>query len=131
MAAMHTLGDVELPAGMLWADEFDWTPVEKSVGYTLTGAMVVQASKRKAGRPITLEASDDRGWKGMTRAKVSALREMAAAATATYALSLADGRSFTVMFAPDSPLSARPVYSKENPPDDWPYVVTLKLQVTE
>lgn len=129
MALTHRIGEVEIPAGMTWTDEFDWTPVSKAVDYSLTGAMIVQASTRKAGRPITLAATDDRGWRGMTRTKLASLYAMAEAPTATYALTLADGRAFTVMFAADTPIAAHPIYNHDNPPADWPYVVTLKLQV--
>ncbi|MDQ7990181.1 MAG: hypothetical protein REI09_11165 [Candidatus Dactylopiibacterium sp.] len=127
MALHHTLGAIQLPAGMTWDDEFDWSPVVKSLEYSLTGAAVIQAARRLAGRPITLAASDDQGWKGMTREKLQALYALAAVPSATYILSLADGRSFTVAFAAEEPISARPLFRHEAPPADWPYVVTLKF----
>ena len=124
----HTLDGVALPAGMIWEDEFDWSPVASESEYSLTGALVIDAATRQAGRPITLAANDTRGWSGMTRDKVLALCTKAAAPGATYALTLADGRSFTVAFRPgDEPITARQVWDRELPPADWPYVVTLRL----
>ena len=124
----HTLDGLALPAGMIWQDEFDWSPALSAQEYSLTGALVIDAGTRQAGRPITLAASDDRGWSGMTRDKLITLRAKAAVAAATYTLQLADGRSFTVAFRPgDEPITARQVWDREVPPADWPYVVTLRL----
>ena len=124
----HTLDGLALPAGMIWQDEFDWSPTLSAQEYSVTGALVIDAGTRQAGRPITLAASDDRGWSGMTRDKLITLRAKAAVAGATYTLQLADGRSFTVAFRPgDEPITARQVWDREVPPADWPYVVTLRL----
>ena len=124
----HTLDGLALPAGMIWQDEFDWSPTLSAQEYSLTGALVIDAGTRQAGRPITLAASDDRGWSGMTRDKLITLRAKAVVAGATYTLQLADGRSFTVAFRPgDEPITARQVWDREVPPADWPYVVTLRL----
>ena len=128
MPTPHILDGIELPAGMIWEDEFDWSPAIAAQEYSLTGALVIDAGARQAGRPITLAASDDRGWSGMTRSKLIALRAKAAAAGATYSLTLADGRAFTVAFRPgESPIAARQVWDRELPPADWPYIVTLRL----
>ena len=124
----HTLDGLALPAGMSWQDEFSWSPALSAQEYSLTGALVIDAGTRQAGRPLTLAASDDRGWSGMTRDKLITLRAKAAVAGATYALTLADGRSFAVAFRPgEEPITARQVWDREVPPADWPYVVTLRL----
>lgn len=63
--------------GLMWADEFAWNPVEQSTQRTITGALVVQASARVAGRPITLAAEDDNsGW--VTRSALEQCRVWAA-----------------------------------------------------
>lgn len=123
----HTLDTVQLPRGLVWVDEFDWRPVEASTEYTLGGALVYDSATRLAGRPITLQANDDAGWRGMTRAVVQAVYALAEAPSAVYVLTLADGRSFDVSFAPDSPFEARPVARPELPGADHPYVTTLRL----
>lgn len=45
-----------------WTDEFAWTPVVQAIDYSLTGAMLVQAGTRQAGRPITLEGTQSAAW---------------------------------------------------------------------
>lgn len=123
----HLLDTVQLPRGLIWVDEFDWRPVEASTEYTLSGALVYDSATRQAGRPITLQANEDAGWLGMTRAVVLAIQALASAPGAVYVLTLADGRSFDVAFAPDNPFEARPVARPELPGADHPYVATLRL----
>lgn len=126
--ANHQLGTIAIPPGCMWTDEFEWSPLETAKEYGLTGALIVDVAERQNGRPITLEASDEKGWLGMTRAKLKSLYALAAVPNATYPLILADGREFTVMFRPgEAPISARPLANRENPPDDWPYIITLRL----
>lgn len=60
--AGHFLGGIELPRGMLWVDEFNWSAVSKSVERSITGAQVIDASPLLAGRPITLQADETQGW---------------------------------------------------------------------
>jgi hypothetical protein len=125
--AHHTLETITVHAGCRWIDEFDWSPVESSREYGVTGAQIIDVGIRQAGRPITLQASDRTGWRGMTRTVVQSLHALASAA-AEYSLTLADGREFDVIFAPGAePITARPIADRENPPDDWPYIITLRL----
>ena len=51
----HTLATIQIPRGLVWVDEHDWTPVESATEYSITGALLVDAGTRLAGRPITLE----------------------------------------------------------------------------
>ena len=125
MTTHHTLGSVAVPRGMVWVDEFDWVPVERAVAYSLAGALLVDVAPRLAGRPITLAGEVDAGWLG--RSVVAQLYALASATDATYTLTLADGRAFTVMFAPDSPFEAKPVGRPELPTATNPYYATLRL----
>ena len=126
--ANHVLQGVEINAGCMWVDEFDWSPVESASEYGITGALIVDVAARQNGRPITLEAYDEKGWLGMTRDNLKSLYALAAVPGATYSLTLADGQEFTVMFRPgQAPISARPLAGRENPPDSWPYIITLNL----
>lgn len=121
----HTLGLVQIPRGMVWADEFDWSEVERQAEYSITGALLLDAAVRQAGRPITLEGSDSAGW--ITRATLLQLQALAQDPGATHALTLADGRTFTVSFAPGTPITATPVARPELPPSHHPYVATVRL----
>lgn len=126
-AAYHLLDTVQLPRGLIWVDEFDWQAVEASTEYTLGGALVYESATRQAGRPITLQADQEAGWLGMTRSVVLAVHALASVPSAVYVLTLADGRSFNVSFAPENPFEAKPVARPELPALDHPYVATLRL----
>ncbi len=123
--AGHFLNGIELPRGMLWVDEFNWSAVEKTIERSITGAQVIDAAARVAGRPITLEAVEDQGW--IRRATLLAVRALADAPGGEYLLKLADGREFTVQFAAEDPIEAQPVSRPELPESTHPYVATLRL----
>lgn len=123
--AFHTLDLVNLPRGMVWVDEHDWVAAQNATEYSITGALLVDAATRLAGRPITLQAEEDAGW--IRRDVLASLRALANAPGATYTLTLADARVFTVMFAPDTPITARPIARPELPAAAHPYVATVRL----
>ncbi|MDP9965084.1 hypothetical protein J2W37_002804 [Variovorax paradoxus] len=128
MAALkfHALAGLQIPRGMVWADEFGWSRVEKSLEYSLTGAALIDAGVRLAGRPITLQGEVDAGW--IRRGALTALQALADAnAIGAHALVLADGRSFTVQFAPGLPVEGKPLARPELPVEDYPYVATVRL----
>ena len=125
MTTHHTLGTTIIPRGMVWVDEFDWVPVERAMTYSLTGALLVDVAPCLAGRPITLAGEVDAGWLG--RGVVAQLYALASATDATYTLTLADGRTFSVRFADGNPIEAEPITRAELPQADLPYVVTLRL----
>jgi hypothetical protein len=64
-----------LPDDLDWSDEYTWQQVEQSAEYALTGALVVEAATKQAGRPITLQGADDRAW--IARAALDQLRAWA------------------------------------------------------
>ena len=121
----HTLQLIPLPRGMVWVDEHDWVATQQSTEYSITGALLVDAATRLAGRPITLQGEADAGW--IRRDVLAQVRALADAPGATYTLTLADDRSFTVMFAPDQPVSARPIARPELPTASHPYAATVRL----
>lgn len=123
----HTLGAISLPSGMVWEDEFGWDKVQRSASYSVTGALILDVGTKLAGRPITLTAEADAGW--IRRGTLRALYELVEGdPAARHTLTLADGRSFTVTFAPDgAPIVATPIGRPELPPDEWPYYITLRL----
>ncbi|WP_240531383.1 hypothetical protein [Variovorax boronicumulans] len=122
----HTLAGLQIPRGMVWSDEFGWSRVEKSLEYSLTGAALIDAGVRLAGRPITLQGEVDAGW--IKRGVLTALHALAEAdAISVHALVLADGRTFTVQFAPGLAVEGKPLARPELPVADYPYVATLRL----
>lgn len=122
----HALGALQIPRGMVWSDEFGWNPVEKSLEYSVTGAALIDAGVRLAGRPISLQGEADAGW--IARGGLVALQALNAAdPVGEHALVLADGRSFTVQFAPGLAVEGKPLARPELPVDDYPYVATVRL----
>lgn len=121
----HTLGALDIPRSLIWVDEFNWTAPVQAHEYSITGALIVDVATRQAGRPITLQGVDDHGW--VARGALVSLWSLVNSTTAALALTLADGRSFSVRFAPDAPIEATPITRAELPPEDLPYVVTLRL----
>jgi len=122
----HTLAGLQIPRGMVWSDEFGWSRVEKSLEYSLTGAALIDAGVRLAGRPITLQGEVEAGW--IKRGALAALQALAESdATGTHALVLADGRSFTVQFAPGLAVEGKPLARPEIPVEDYPYIATVRL----
>jgi hypothetical protein len=73
----HTASSITLtlPDALSWADEYTWSPVEQTKTYTTTGALLIEEGVKQAGRPITLEGSEDRTW--CTRAVVDQLHAWA------------------------------------------------------
>lgn len=58
-----TLAGITLPGDLYWSDEFTAWKVGQSIKTSLTGARIVQESALQAGRPITLESSQEgRNW---------------------------------------------------------------------
>lgn len=113
-----------LPRGMVWADELDWLATQQTAEYSTTGALLLDAGTRQAGRPITLAAADDAGW--ITRAALLSLRALDP--LATYTLTLSGGATHTVRFAPGGePITAHPVGRPELPGAATYYVATLRL----
>jgi hypothetical protein len=122
----HTLAGLQIPRGMVWVDEFGWSRVEKSLEYSLTGAALIDAGVRLAGRPISLQGEVDAGW--IKRGALTALQTLAEAGpTAAHALVLADGRTFTVQFAPGLPVEGKPIARPELPVENYPYAATVRL----
>ncbi len=116
-----------LPDDLEWSDEYAWLPVEQSIDYSVTGALIVDVGTKQAGRLITLRGDDKTAW--LTRTEVDALRAWAAVPGQGLTLTLADARVFEVAFRHhDAPaLDATPVlFTAPMSAGDW-YFVTLKF----
>lgn len=119
------LDGITLSDGLLWSDEFDYTPVKQNIKTMLDGSQLIQEGVAQAGRPITLQGTEQRGW-----VKRSALEQLFAKLTIAtpMALSLPDGRSFNVRWRHnDKPIDAKSLQEICVPAPDQPYAVTLRL----
>ena len=120
------LDTLTLPDDFLWVNEFDWSPVAQSVDRSLTGALMVFESEKAYGRSIVL-GDGENSW--LTRAQLDLLFTLSENLTHKMPLTLADGRSFTVVFdrSEGSPIEALPILPSTAPsPTDF-YAVTLRL----
>lgn len=118
---------VTLPDALNWVDEYTWSPVVQSKSYTTTGALLIEEGVRQAGRPITLEGSEDTTW--CTRALVDQLHAWAQTTGVTLTLTLR-GMARTVTFDHENgALQGLPVLFFEDgsiASTDW-YVPTLRF----
>lgn len=92
-------------------EEFLWCPVGQVKKYSL-GSNVIFQENIRAGKPLTLIASEDRAW--FTRATVLALHQLASAVNTTYTLSMQNEQTINenriVRFRRDSgPLNLQPL----------------------
>lgn len=118
-----------LPAGLIWRDEFDWSPVESTQTYTLAGALIIEQASKQAGRPVSLAADDKMNW--LKRQTVETLRQWQGIVKRVFRLSIG-GQAIDVIFDQNQPMTARPV--KEIPQygeNDWFHVTLNFIEVTE
>lgn len=126
------LQEILLPDDLLWVDEFNWQhSVSKSI-YSLTGSLLIQASRRQKGRKMTFEAPTPQygwversvvttlqGWVDVNPTRVMSLE-------LNYAL---DNRTFGVVFRhEDGAFEAEPVLGvpDRHASDSW-YRIKLRL----
>jgi len=123
---MILLDSLNLPSGLVWADQYASQAVAQTVKRTLAGSLVVFHAGHPAGREITLESTQDSGW--LTRAQVEALALLAASPGASYVLHIHD-ETYQVMFRHHEPpaLDARPLWAYDQPRASDFFLVTLKL----
>ena len=128
---MITLSDssttITLSDDLFWSDEAQYSAVQQTVEYSITGALLVSSSTKLAGRPITLgPETESSAW--MSRSVLDALLAYAAVAGKTMTLSLR-GVDYDVMFRhQDAPaIDARPVVHFNDVDPDDNYLITIKL----
>lgn len=63
------LDDIRLPKDLIWQDEFLWEPVAQVYEYSVEGNLLIQESKKKKGRYITLVGQNDMAWLDRTDMK--------------------------------------------------------------
>lgn len=116
---------IDLPPDLIWPDEFTWQQVEQSSEYTTTGALVLDAFAKQAGRPITLQGSETFAW--CQRGDLVTLRNWASQAGATFTLTLR-GLARTVVFNHDAgAIEAEAILDYADPIDADPYAITIRF----
>ncbi len=119
---MLKLNEITLPAGLRWADKYDWTPVHQSLEISLTGTVLIEEAAQLAGRPITLVGGADACW--LPRAELDVLRALTLTAGLELTLDLGPDGIHTVIWSRDGqPIEARPLVDYTDPVDDTIYVI--------
>lgn len=120
---------VVLPAGLIWQDEFNWSPLRMATAYSLSGALIVERATALAGRPVTLVGHRNFAW--ITRTDLATLRTLLAL-DSTLTLTLHDARAFAVVPVQDPlEVSLLPRVRDSGPADPsagaWYVLESLKL----
>lgn len=126
---------IELPEDLEWVDELTSWAVAQSEEYSLTGALIIQRSKRLAGRPITLQSGGNFGW--ATRETIEALKaldELAESTPMTLEMSIypTGTQTFSVQFRRgESPAieSAQRKHRLPPTPDEYCSLVLRLIEV--
>lgn len=120
------LAAVQLPAAMMWPDEFTAQSVAQSAKRTLDGSLVVVYGGLQAGRNITLESGPDTGW--LTKTQVDAIKLLADIPGGVYTLTLRS-TNYQVMFRHDEApaFEATPIWPFATPQAGDYYIARLKL----
>lgn len=119
------LDNLTLPTDLIFVDEFDWSPIEQSQSYSITGALIIQRGVKQAGREITLQGDNTSGL--ISRADLKLL-EAKLTAAAPIVLTLNDTRTFNVIFNHSKkPIEAKPQVDYSDPTDADLYTLKINL----
>jgi hypothetical protein len=117
-----------LPPSLVWEDEFNWTPVQKTFTHGVGGSLIIQSGVKEAGRAITLRSPDqEMGW--MYRPELLDLFAWAEDDEKVMTLHLekaTDTRTFKVVFA-ENPIESSSVQSWKDHTSEEPFIVKIKL----
>jgi len=122
-----TLGStsVDLPDDLAWPGEFGWAAIAQKKTYSVTGALIVEAGLKKAGRTIVLQSDDGTAW--IPRSDLAALRTFAETPGATMTL-VFRSQTFTVNFDHEAgAMESSPVVDYSDPDDADNSTVVLRF----
>jgi hypothetical protein len=119
------LDTLTLPTDLIWIDEFDWTPVQQTQTYSITGALIIERGIKQAGREITLAGDNSSGM--ISRADLKTL-ETKLTLNTPLVLTLNDARTFNVIFNhAKKPIDAKPQIDFSTPDDGDLYTLKINL----
>lgn len=121
------LDNLTLPTDLIWLDEFDWTSIQQTQTYSITGALIIQTGTKQAGRPITLAGDNSSGL--ISRADLKTLQAKLTS-TSPLILTLNDARTFNVIFNhAQKPIEAKPLIDYSDNDDADFYTLKISLLV--
>lgn len=117
---------ITLPDALEWVNEFDFSYVTQDARRTIGGSLILSESTLTKGRPINLVGGAT-VW--VNRSEIEALFNWANTADKEMTLTLADARTFTVLFnrVGNSPIVAKPVWRKNVQEATDTYTLELNL----
>lgn len=119
------LDNLTLPEDLIWVDEFDWTPIQQTQTYSITGALIIESGTKQAGRPITLSGDANSGL--ISRADLKKLQTKLTAST-PLVLTLNDARTFNVIFNhTQKPIESKPWIDYSDTDDTDFYTLKISL----
>jgi hypothetical protein len=120
---------ITLPGDLEWVDEIQGNEL-RAEDQALNGGLIIQRSRRLAGRPMTLQTPDQRVW--VQRADVLSLLALADnPATESFIVTHPDSREFTCRFRyrDGLPVDGAPILFRSPPIPGDPYTLVLRLQI--
>lgn len=119
------LDGLTLPEGLIWVNEFDWTPIEQNQTRSVTGANIIQSGVKTEGRSIILEGGESAAW--INRQGLISLQNKLSN-DAVMVLTLEDSTNVNVKFDHErTPLLADPIIEYQLPDNEDPYTLTINL----
>lgn len=119
---------IRLNDHFVWVDWCQYSPIEQSQEYTLDGSLVIEATAKKAGMPITLSAEDNQGLK--YRKDVEPIQQMMLENIHDpMTLKMHDESTHTVLFSSvdGAPIEAVPLIGYADPSGDDYIGLTLRF----
>lgn len=116
---------LELPADLIWANEFAWRQVEQAAEYTTTGALLIDSWAKQAGRPIELQGGVNYAW--CLRGTLATLNTWASQPGQAFALTRNGTAHTVVMDHASGAITAEPVVPYSDPLPEDAYSLTLKF----
>lgn len=116
---------ITLPDDLQWIDECAWPKIAQRKAYSVTGALLVEAGTKAAGRAMTLQGGESIAW--ASRSTVLVLKALVEQAGITLDLAFR-GSSYSVMVDWEAGgLEATPVADFSDPASADFYYFTLHL----
>lgn len=119
---------VRLNDHLVWVDWGKYSPIEQNQEYTLDGSLVIEATAKKAGMPITLSATPDQGLK--YRKDVEPIKQMMLENIhEPMTLRMHDESTHEVLFSSvdGAPIEAEPLVGYADPVGDDYIGLTLRF----
>ena len=119
---------IRLNDHLVWVDWCKYSPIEQSQEYTLDGSLVIEATAKKAGMPITLSAEANQGLK--YRKDVEPIKQMMLENIHDpMTLTMHDESTHAVLFSSvdGAPIEAVPLIGYADPSGDDYIGLTLRF----